>query len=405
VLLLLIRFSILKLPNPAMESSQEIILRIESELKKNTDVFSEISVRHGISGIALFYLGLYLYSNQESYAQVARDMLFQSVAKLNSNYRSPIIFKEIAELGIAIEIFRKKNLLDGDCEHILVDFDNILSNEMRKQLASANFDPITGVLAQGQYFLERSGGLHLEIFDELREGLQRMSEEDENGLYWRSKLKPENPIYLGISHGIAAIIVFLIELEGRKPSKSSRDIVERAAKFILARQYKEQLPMLFPVIVNETYESDRLFSNNWCYGDPGTILALFKAARFLYQHQYADQLLTYLNMACTRELVKPYFPTGHSLLYGTSGLASILKKAAELSGNDGVEQSYNHSILKLSYSYNSQASDLGFSPYWNQDMRITKYSFAEGMAGIGLILMASEVPGIDDLYRPFFSLN
>ena len=273
---------------------------------------------------------------------------------------------------------------------------------MKDDLAEGNFDPATGALAYGFYFLERlsSRPAVSNIIKELAEALENLSWKSERGRYWKSKLKQDDSVYLGISHGTAAILVFLSKAIRAGVPINCFELVREASEYVVSHS-RDNHATFFPVIVGESNDY-HMHANNWCYGDPGTLYGLLQAALLLKDDRLRDFVLDKYKTVVKRENSETYLVAGYGLLYGNAGLAAMYRKCYEQTDAAFFAQAYNDQIRLLLDNYNPCDAVLGYKGYWNQEVEVTNYCMAEGLIGIALTLMGDKDRKMTCYFDPFF---
>lgn len=388
------------------EKLLSIVTDLLQAVEKNKHRFSSIGVSNGQSGLALLYISLYQSTRESTYAEKAKEVIFNSIEQLNEGYSSRTVFREIAEIGIMLELSKKVELISDDLETLLSDFDEILLNEMQDQIANYNYDPVTGAMAQGAYFLLRSDSpVAKKALGFLDDFIVQSAIWEDGMAHWTSRLKEKDTIYLGLSHGSAALINYLVSrLQHQSSAHDMGRLIKGATDYILSKQLKEG-PVFFPVEVGERYKDDQIYSNNICYGDPGTLYGLFKGLQYSQHSDSIEQVSQMIHLAAQRELKLPYLSSGYSLLYGKAGLYSLYSKLSVKLHSQKLSESAELILTDLIDAYNPNDEFLGYRGYWNQQIDTTNFSFSEGMMGIAITLLASTDPAIHDYTSAFFSLN
>jgi lantibiotic modifying enzyme len=227
-----------------------------------------------------------------------------------------------------------------------------------------------------------------------------LSSKNAKGTFWKSKLKGDDSVYLGISHGTAALIMFFQKAVMSGIDFNWRDLIASASGYVVNNEWKGQ-PTFYPVIVGEQ-DGYSIFANNWCYGDPGTLYGLLQASLWLNDDELKKYTLEKFSHVVKRHNDNVYLVAGYGLLYGNAGLAMLYRKCHKLTKESFFNDAYHEHLDLLLANYNSCADFLGYRGYWNQDMEVTNYSFSEGMIGIALTLMADRDASFADYYHPFF---
>lgn len=366
-----------------------IILSIENKVQEKVNLFQSLGVKHGILGLSFFYFTLSDYFNNEEYRIKGSDLLQQCIDKLNENYVSSTIFREIAELGQFIEFGLSKNWIQkNDIGNILNDIDSILISVLYDEIKSKNFDPVTGALAYGQYFLKRTNSKNHQIIKELVDFLITISCKDSNGnIYWESVFKEPKMIYLGITHGVTNIILFLINVQNMISYRRGdiEELIEGACKYIRSNELKNE-PLVFPLIIGDNVNYDRI-PKNYCYGDYGTLFGLYKGYQWLNDNEALGYCYQTFLTVHNKGYKSPYLNAGNSLLYGDAGIAMLFRNFYYLSEQNLFKEVYENKIMNIINSFKEDNYLLGYKGYWNQETKITNFCLSEGMIGIALELI------------------
>lgn len=385
----------------------EIITKIEKILEKNIENINYIGISYGKLGYCIFLNYLSYIRIDFDYRAKAEKILEDVFYKLNNGYISETIYLEISELGQYLIQASNNNWINIDLEENLTSIDALMLDLMSDAIKKRDFDPVTGVLNQGYYFLERSQHKDKKnIIHNIIEFLIEISIKSDKGVYWESKLKEDDSIYLGISHGSSSIILFIIYCinAGYYPNNTKvENTILGACEFILSHAKKEN-HLIFPVIVGK--DETRLISKNYCYGDFGTLYGLFFASRYYKHDQIYNQCIDFFKITVEKGYDSPYLDAGSSLLYGDAGLAMLFRKFNKISNKDCFASSYNYMINKILNKYDKSDEYLGFRGYWNQEEANINYSFNEGLIGIGLELITYKYGNIaKNIHDIFFHLK
>jgi hypothetical protein len=397
-------------PSPASDATydthppDDVLRALDQEIARNEDKFTILGYRYGVLSLSLYYFTASRYFRSEEHFRKGEDRLAKVFGLLNDGYVSARLYKEIAEVGEFLEYCRRMDLYTEDTNEILDDFDSLLHERMQEDLAQKNFDPATGALAYGYYFLSRLPSTNKvePILRELAIALQRLSFEDENGVYWKSKLKGDDSVYLGITHGSAAVITFLVQLTRKGVVLGMDGLIRKAALYIKNSELTNKA-IIYPVVKGEPLDKPQ-YSNNWCYGDIGTAYGLFEAARHLNDEALYHHCLEVFRQIVQRPDGPPYLIAGKGLLYGYAGIALVCSHLHELTGCGFFSDAYTHMAMRVRGSYNPDDEFMGYRGYWNQELPVTNYSFFEGMIGISLFLMADSRPELQQSLKPLFNL-
>ncbi|MDF1698754.1 MAG: hypothetical protein P1U56_23070 [Saprospiraceae bacterium] len=392
------------------KSIYAIVEAIHSKVSLSEEKFTLLGLRDGYLGLSLFKFHLAEYTNDASLTEEANTLIERAFDDLNNEYVSGTLYAELLELGWYLEYCRRKKWIDTDVNAILTDIDSLLFDLMDDEKEKLNYDPITGVLGYAFYVFSRIDAQpsYVQKIEEVVEFIFSIKVENEdNSCHWISKLKEKDQVYLGITHGSAAIILFLRKafdfIQSEELKKEITHTIEKACRYIKNSEYDSHY-LVFP-IVKEELKYSSTYSKNYCYGDFSTIYSLYLGYQFLGDKEGMEYAKTCLLSAHARGYEKPFLDSGKSLLYGHAGLAMLLRSLYKQSNEDEILPIYNDRIDFLINSFDPCDEFLGYKGYWNQSLEHTNYSFFEGLIGIGIELLASIDKKQAFMYEEFFFLE
>ncbi|GGD74514.1 hypothetical protein GCM10011514_43210 [Emticicia aquatilis] len=381
-------------PISTQSQSEKLLLidQIADVLQNEREILSNFGYTKGLLGSAVFFYNYAKFKDEPVFAQIAESFIEDSLTRLNSNMiKNEKLGKDFAELGMFLEYAQTQDWCEFDNSEIIGYTDSYFAAFANNRLSRGDFDPYTGGLLSGHYFLHRSGEVQRINISVIIKQLEKLAVSDNNnGLYWKSKLFDDDRIYLGLSHGLAAIIVFLCSaIEKDIEIDTCQKLIVGAVNYIQSHQQSVELKgCFFPDIVGEA-DKGRL---GLCYGDMGVIYALYRAGMVLkdeVQKKHAEALMI---QTTTRKTVEANGIRDAGILYGASGVALIYDKMYRLTDNSIFDDSANewyNSIINYQKKTSKHQSNLGFEGFFNQHFAHTNYSFMEGIAGIGTTLMQS----------------
>jgi lantibiotic modifying enzyme len=365
--------------------------RIARSLASPANSLPAFGYSKGVLGQVLFW-SYYAYFADDSTAQErVKTLLVESVQRVTQPYAGHSFTKELAEFGIFLEYANANSLVELDTNALLTGPDQLLAATMTDALNRRDFDPYTGALGPGYYFLSRAASQESarQVIDQLVVGLHRIAVADEVGhLYWPSQLFGDNRVYLGLSHGSAAILLFLcraIELGIQVDLASG--MVQRAVGFLLVHQQNyQQIGSFFPDIVHEKPAQSRL---GLCYGDMGVAYSLLRAGQVLNDHLIEEEGLAVFTFSATRRSPAESGIRDAGILYGASGTALLFDKAYELTGQPELDEAARHWYDRIPDFATHDNATAGYQGVFNQHFPHTNVGFMEGIAGIGATLIKS----------------
>lgn len=367
-----------------------LIEQIADVLQNEREVLSNFGYTKGLLGSAVFFYSYAKFQNEPAFTQIADSFIEESLARLNSSIvKNEKLGKDFAELGIFLEYAQTQGWGEFDSSEIIEYTDSYFAAFAQNRLSLGDFDPYTGGLLAGHYFLHRSDDAQRINISVIINHLEKLAVYDNHsGLYWKSKLFDDDRIYLGLSHGLAAIIVFLSCAEERGiDTDICKKLISGAVNYILSYQQAVEVKgCFFPDIVGEA-DKGRL---GLCYGDMGVIYALYRAGMVLNDEALKANAVALMVQTTTRKTVDTNGIKDAGILYGASGVALIYDKMYRLTHNATFYDSANawyDAIISYQKETSKHKSTLGFEGFFNQHFAHTNYSFMEGLAGIGTTLM------------------
>lgn len=343
----------------------------------------------GLLGKVLFFYYYSEYTANSSYAQWAENLLTKAIRKVSKPYQGRNYYKEVSELGIFIEYMSANNLLQTDTDKLLTPLDPVQIVGMEAALKQNNFDPSNGALAAGLYFLARSQSssqAHVYLY-QLTEALLAMGHTNEKRhLFWKSQLFGTENIYLGISHGLALIILFLCRMYKLSilPDKC-KHAIHHTVMYILSqeRDYRKE-GYFFPNIVGEAAKTTRL---GLCYGDMGVGYSLYQASVILQDDSLQKKAIEIFDFSAERIDPEQSLVRDAGILYGASGVALLFDRMFDLTQRSLYKQAASYWYQSIpSYSVTTNAT-AGYQGVFNQAFDHTNIAFMEGIAGIGCTLI------------------
>jgi hypothetical protein len=318
---------------------------------------------------------------------------------------SRTIYREIGELGSWIEIGNRLKYFDFETEELLKPFDDIIIKQLRSEIVLGNFDPVTGSIGFGYYLANRmrSNGSLGVLLGEIVASLNLLAYHTNEGAFYKSKLKGDDSIYLGISHGIAGVLNFLIQIAEHKIVDIDHALIRKCVNYIKSNKLQHD-PLLFPIIVDHENEKE-VYPNSWCYGDPGVAYGLLRSAHYLADDDLLKYVTELIEVISKRKYGHPYFEAGPGLLYGTSGLAMLYYQMYEMTGQVFLLEAYEYQIGRLISQFDQNDPYLGYKAYWNQELPVTNLGLSDGLVGVALTLMSYSNKEYQKVYRPFFHLQ
>lgn len=361
---------------------------IFNEIQLHENLLSGIGVNYGISGWALLQFECSDCFNLPHLKEQATNALQKAFEMLNNDYVSESLYREINELALFVILCCKNNWIPAENLEQLKDFDQLILSLANDALQNDQLDPVTGATAFAYYLLERADD-NPHFKNNINEIVQKWIKTAihcKDGIYWHSKFKEGNPVYLGITHGSSNFILFLQKafLKGVIDASLTKKLITKTAFFIY-QQKDESHYQIFPTVIDKKYTD--LYPKGYCYGDYGTLYALLSASVFTHNDHLLKETLRLFELIHNKGYDYPYLIAGPGLLYGNAGIAMLFRKMYELFPYDPFMKAYYSKMQEVMNLIQPDEPFIGLKGYWNQEIDATNYSLNEGMIGIFLEML------------------
>jgi lantibiotic modifying enzyme len=382
-----------------LASIREIEGSLVSHLQ-GRDPASDVGLSEGAAGIALFFAYLQA-SGLASTSDLALECLAPAVEALAVRPMTASLYAGFT--GIAWAVQNVHTLLGDSSDHIGTDIDLAVETYVKRSPWNHDYDLIYGLVGLGVYCLDRlPSPVASRCLELIVERLSELAEPSDRGLRWHTRpdlLHPQQRDHypkgyynLGLAHGVPGIIALLARIHAAGISRErTGGLLEGAVQWMLQQRLPHGSKSSFaPVHVPGCEpESCRLA---WCYGDAGVAAALFLAARYVGEKSWEQEALELGRLAAARDdqscgVVDACF------CHGASGLAHIFNRLYQATLDEVFAAASRHWIEQTLQFCNPGNAAAGYLIKWtdregNIEFR-ARYGLLEGIAGIGLSLLAA----------------
>jgi lantibiotic modifying enzyme len=384
-----------------LASIHEIEVALVSPLKERDPASScNVHLAEGTAGIALF-LAYLQTSGFAATRELALDCLVPAVGALSTQPMTASLYGGFT--GIAWAVQHLDTLFGNSSDDVGCDIDLALEAYLGRSPWPHDYDLISGLVGLGVYCLERANsplaGRCLEL---IVDRLSELAEPSGQGLRWHTRPNllppqqrrnyPQGNYNLGLAHGVPGIIALLgrIYAAGISREKTGR-LLEGAVYWLLQQRlpHDDQSSFFSVHVPGARPEICRLA---WCYGDAGVAAALFRAARSVGEKSWEREALTIAHRAAARDgqscgVVDACF------CHGSSGLAHIFNRLYQATHDEVFAAAARYWIERTLQFCNPGDSPAGYRVK-SVDSRgniglQARYGILEGIAGIGLSLLAA----------------
>lgn len=372
----------------------------EALMQYQVDSKEAINLMGGKSGLALFFFYYALLTKDEKYMDKGVELLSEVFDEINNGFIFHTHAGGLAGVGWAVNMLAKNEFLDMDVDETLGDLDAYIHKTMIHDITHENYDFLHGAVGNGHYLLNRlSNPAVTDYLRELLDEMEKISEVDEDGARkWISVIDHEagtKGYNVSLSHGLASIIGFLgkVVAAGVYPEKASL-LLSGAVQYLLKyRLDREKYLATFPswVPLDGTLNGSRLA---WCYGDLGISIALWQAGKNTGNPEWQKIAEEVLIATAARRAVKENAVIDAGLCHGAAGIMHIFNRAYQNTGLDIFKETalyWGEETLKMAKWEDGYA---GYKSWHTEKYGGWKpeAGFLEGVAGIGLALMAMIAP-------------
>jgi hypothetical protein len=342
--------------------------------------------------------------NSENYKLKSVNLFEEVYNSLEENINGFGIYTGIGSVSWYNQYFVNNKLITYDNDFFDF-FDKQLLAECKKQKKYKNFDLFSGLLSYGNYFYRRA------LYDKKNVVFLKKIErylielKDENGIIsYDSAADTNNPINIGLAHGLPSQIVFFSKSYELTKNKESIQYAKDAIDFIL-KYRKTNGDSMFPSVIDLFNKSNNLIDSRlaWCYGDLGIAYAILYYSKATKDNIYKDIAIEIIKHSIKR--VKNTGVNDKCFCHGTSGLFYLFYKLYTKFNIKICEKAYKY-WLKLTlenYKNLNSFETCALNIELNKKEFMLDLGLIEGITGIGLSLV-SYIDKTENEWEDFFML-
>lgn len=371
-----------------MENNQIFIINDLIDSSKIEICSSGVS--YGLGGISLFKYYLHLLTKDQQYLEDAISYLDDSMNLISSENYSPIpdLNTELIELATLIHYYLELKIVKRESVIEFLDFiDSIIDDEFSKKLECKKLSPSSGLVYFGSYYLR------IKKFKQVNEVINAINEKAvtyNNGYVWQSDVERKGEYFheLGIYHGSAGILNFLLECLKEKVLTQDidiREIINKGIVSIISLQ-KTGDHNFFPSQIEDIIYPKR---SNLIYGDLGISTILYKSGKVL-KNECLKENAKKIFARCLKDSNK-ITKDEASLIFGTSGIYALIG-LLELENNLNID--FNKKEI---FELVKKEEKNNYHPQLNKFILSSPLSFSSGASGVGIALIASKIKNYDFL--------
>jgi lantibiotic modifying enzyme len=387
----------------AITTDKNVLTKIE-EISKivSTNTHSQKdpieSIFGGYAGNTLYMYYASVFHQNTDYRTQADEMLESLVGQLS--FKQYSYCNGLAGVGWLLCHLQTNQLIDPQ-DNIFEEVDSLLVQDMLKQLKVGKYDYLHEGLGLTHYLLHQlpnptiQEGLE-EVVELLMQQNKATTTED---AYWYAVLnplrKPDEATHIGVnlslSHGLTSIAFILAELYKKDiATETTKNLLLKLLHYIWSCQLDTSFACCFPNVIEENVPPthSRLA---WCYGDVGMGIALWQVAKMIGHEGYQAKAIDVLLHSTKRRNIVENYVLDAGLCHGSAGLLHIYNRMYQHTGIEAFKETALYWLQVTLDKATFEDGLAGFKTYyasaptnWRNEVGIL-----EGVAGIGLVLMAA----------------
>ena len=304
-------------------------------------------------------------------------------------------------IGIAWTVQHIAGLLGGP-EYDLNEIDEAIESSVSKSPWKNTYDLIAGLVGIGVYCLERRNACTARSLERIIERLYELAELLGDEARWftppellfdqQKQLYPNGFYNLGLAHGAPGVIALLGKAHEAGIARDRAEwLLERAVPWFLKQRLPSSAHSSFAAFIGpgRTEEDCRLA---WCYGDAGAAAALLLAARCTSNSSWEQEALSIAANAAKRA-PDSCGVRDACFCHGSAGLAHIFNRIYQATRQELFAEASRY-WLDRTLQFRKPGQGAAGYLVWTQEKDETmvlaaRFNFLEGIAGIGLALLAA----------------
>ena len=375
-------------------------LDINSKIKEIVDVLcfaedKEIGLLRGEAGniLSLLYYSFLYEDNKISL--ICYDRIERLLNKLNNSSISYTYSRGLAGIGCFFCHIKEKHLIPIEDHGFFEETDTILYKYLECNIRFDNYDFLHGYLGIAQYFLMRRKVKPIKLILKLL-GESAIFEEDKS-VKWKSNSTGNLGYNLGLSHGMASIIVILSKVVAQNIDiHIANPLLKGSIKFLLNNKFSSQKKIsIFP---NVCFDDDRETKNSrlaWCYGDLGIARALWISGKVLLSSELQSEAIQLFEKNMQRKEYDMTSIIDAGLCHGSAGVAHLYNRMYLETGINDFNISAKYWMDDLINKANFTDGLAGYKSFYGKYGWKRELGFLEGISGILLTLMSYHKHSLD----------
>lgn len=361
----------------------------------------------GAAAEALFFAYLDKAWPGSGWGSLVDERLEEAIGALSSARVQPALYGGFCGTAWVVEHLQRLGMdVASSDDDVNADIDQVLVSLIEQRPWEGHYDLISGLCGFSVYAaqrLARTSGRR--VFSAIVDALANNARPMRVGYSWwtspqllpeyQRERNPEGYYNLGLAHGVPAVLWTLSRACEQGIGSRTRDLGNGLVDWLLSQCVEEPHHSAFPSWVSAsapTVGATMPSRAAWCYGDPGTLIALQNGALTFARNDCSAAILDLAKRAAMRSIRASNLVDG-GLCHGSGGLALIWNRFWHNTGDSVFEEAsrrcYAH-LLDQRVEENGtggvrayRRGESIYRPKWVPDA-----SLLTGATGIGLALIA-----------------
>jgi hypothetical protein len=318
--------------------------------------------------------------------------VFQNTTKLSPNFCGGIS-------GILwyIKYLTESNLLDINCDEVIMPFKNYLLNRILDAIDEDNLDFFYGTCGILMLLMYYNTLTTTEIENVIKKIMSKEIKLKHNISTYFFKFKKDEDTYdIGMAHGLCALIcIFSNYLH----HSLNPEFVSNALNFIISNKNKSNEISLFPYSVAKQPKKNSNLNSRlaWCYGDLSIALAFWQAGKAFSNEEWKHEAIDILLHCANRKDLKENNVEDAGICHGTAGIAHVFNRFYKETGIKELDEARWYWLEQTLQMAKFDDGLAGYKAWQGKLGWQNNYGLLEGIAGIGLVLLGFLTDDIVDL--------
>ncbi len=380
--------------------------KISDQLLAHFQEVPGMGLHAGKSGIALFFAYYARFTGEEKYLDQSMSIISECTASLEHGLDMYSLCGGLAGLAWTISHLSKEAFFEVNLEENLAFIDEFLEKQAVLDILQNQYDFLHSGLGVGVYFLERYPDKRSAVaLTKIVDALETVMVEDEGLKTWQDHFSSERGklcFNLGFAHGTPSIVAFLAQLKYQGFAHDKlEDMLTQSVSWMLRQHLPAGAASCFPNRKKDGRLEETHSRLAWCYGDPGLVSALWLAARAMGNTDWDSQATAILRHAAARRQDTARMHDA-SFCHGGAGASHIFRRFHRHTGIPELEEAADFWLDDVLQNPDYAKAD-GLWQFWKGDTETwaNDYSLLQGLAGIGLAMMAALDEDLSDWDRSF----